>query len=167
MGIEIERRFIIHGDKWKNLKNTCQHFKQGYLESNPNGWTVRVRLINNKYSFLTLKSVFKGIANHEYEYEIPYSDGESLFKLCNYTIVKKRFSIIFDNFNWVIDQFEGENSPLIIAEIELREENQSILIPSWCGEEITGEKYWSNSYLAMQPISNWSIEKRLKKIGPR
>tara|TARA_Y100001968_G_C19252499_1_gene665165 strand:- start:329 stop:832 length:504 start_codon:yes stop_codon:yes gene_type:complete len=167
MGIEIERRFIVRGDKWRNAADKYEHFKQGYLESNPNGWTVRVRLINNKNSYLTLKSLYKGIANHEYEYEIPYSDGLSLLKLCNFKIIKKRYSIEFQKNNWVIDEFEANNSPLVIAEIELKNENQTIQIPSWCDEEITGEKNWSNSCLAIHPISNWPIENRLKKIGPR
>ena len=119
MAIEIERRFLVNSTDWKPFSNSASNFHQGYLLSNQNKWAIRVRIINEVKSLLTLKSSASKLTNHEFEYEIPLEDGKSLMMLCEYKISKPRHQLNIDNTEWVVDCFHEKNSPLILAEIEL------------------------------------------------
>ncbi len=167
MAIEIERRFIVKGLEWRSFIEKHEDYKQGYLTSNTNKWAIRVRIINNKKSFITLKSSKKGIENYEFEYEIPQEDGESMWNLSLHKLTKRRYTVKYNNLNWVVDYFTGSNYSLVLAEIELASINESIKIPSWCSKEITGLTIWSNASLAQWPISVWPIEKRLIEQKPK
>jgi len=102
------------------------------------------------------------LVNHEFEYSIPIKDAIELLNLSKYKITKTRHNLKFNNKNWVVDSFEGSNSSLKIAEIELNSESEEIQLPSWCGQEITGIKSLSNASLAKTPISKLSIKDRIK-----
>jgi len=164
MGVEIERRFIVNSFDWRKIADTGESFNQGYLLSNPKDWIVRVRIINGEKSLLTLKAFAKNFTNHEFEYEIPLKDAKSLMLLCKYKISKTRYKVRLDNWEWVVDCFHEQNSPLILAEIELNTESEIFSIPSWCKKEITGISMWSNASLAQNPISTWPTSK-LKEQG--
>ena len=161
MGIEIERRFIVNNNDWKLQAKKGNDFQQGYLNTNSGDWTIRVRIINEESAFLTLKSIASEFINHEFEYEIPIEDGKSLMLLCKYQIFKTRYNLQSANSEWVVDCFHGNNSPLVLAEIELGSISEEFEIPSWCNKEITGLRAWSNASLAKEPISDWPISKRL------
>ena len=162
MGIEIERRFLVENEDWKSHVIHSEDFNQAYLNSSLNEWATRVRLIDNKKAYITLKSSSNGFTNHEFEYLIPSKDATELIKLSKYKITKTRYHLNTNNQNWVVDLFDGSNSSLIIAEIELNSESEEIHIPSWCGQEITGIKSLSNASLAITPISKMSVKNRLK-----
>ena len=160
MGIEIERRFLIINEDWRSQIISSQDFSQAYLNSDE--WTTRIRVINNNQAYITLKSSINALLNYEFEYPIPTKDGIELFKLSKYKISKTRYQIKIDEKIWVVDSFDGTNSSLKIAEIELNSESEQIQIPSWCGEEITGIKSLSNASLAKTSISKLSIKDRMK-----
>ena len=167
MGIEIERRFLVKNEDWKPKVILSEDFSQAYLASNPDEWTTRVRIIDNNQAFLTLKASLNGLANYEFEYEIPIKDGIELLNLSKYKIAKTRYQVKVNKKYWVVDSFYGSNSSLKIAEIELSSESEEIKIPSWCGQEITGIKSLSNASLAKKPISELSIKDRLKDKDPK
>ena len=160
MGIEIERRFLIRNEDWRSQVKSSQDFSQAYLNSDE--WTTRIRVINNTQAYITLKSSINELLNYEFEYPIPTKDGIELFKLAKYKLSKTRYQIQINEKNWVVDSFDGTNSSLKIAEIELSSESEQIQIPTWCGQEITGIKLLSNSSLAKTSISKLSIKDRLK-----
>ena len=162
MGIEIERRFLVKNENWKSEVILSEHFSQAYLNSSEDEWVIRVRIINNKKPYITLKSSSNGLLNYEFEYSIPIKDAVELIKLSKYKITKTRHQLKINEKNWVVDFFEGSNSSLKIAEIELNDESEEIEIPSWCGQEITGIKSLSNASLAKTPISQLSVKDRLK-----
>ncbi len=162
MGIEIERRFLVENEDWKSQVILSEDFSQAYLNSNIHEWSTRVRIIDNKKAYLTLKSSINGLMNYEFEYSIPIKDAIQLIKLSKYEITKTRYQLKINNKNWVIDFFHGSNSSLIIAEIELNDESEKIQVPSWCGKEITGIKSLSNASLAKTPISQFSIKDRME-----
>ena len=162
MGIEIERRFLVENEDWRSHIILSEYFSQSYLNSNLDGWATRVRLIDNKKSYLTLKSSFNGLINHEFEYSIPIKDALELIQLSKHKITKNRYHLKINNKNWVVDIFNGSNSSLKIAEIELNSESEKTQIPSWCGQEITGIKSLSNAFLAKKPISELSLQDRVK-----
>jgi len=164
MAIEIERRFLVKGEEWRNHAGPPQPLRQGYLTSSLQGWTVRVRILNQQASWLTLKSRKSDIAKYEFEYLIPLEDAESLWLLAPHKVLKTRYELILNSTQWIVDCFEGENAPLRLAEVELQSASQEIIIPAWCVKEITGENIWSNAALAKAPITSWPIELRQRNL---
>ncbi|WP_269609442.1 CYTH domain-containing protein [Prochlorococcus marinus] len=162
MGIEIERRFLVKNEDWKSQVILSEDFSQAYLNSSLDEWTIRVRIIDNAKSYITLKSSLNRLVNYEFEYSIPNKDAIELIKLSNYKITKTRYHLKINKKDWVVDLFDGSNSSLKIAEIELSSESEEIQVPSWCGQEITGIKSLSNASLAKTPISELSIKDRIR-----
>ena len=154
MAKEIERKFLIVGDAWRKLAKGTS-YRQGYL-STVKERTVRVRTIDDK-GFLTVKGITVGATRAEYEYEISAAEAnEMLDDLCEKPIIeKKRYKIPKDGFVWEIDEFGGVNNGLIVAEIELKDENQEFGKPDWVGDEVTGDPRYFNSNLIAQPFSIW------------
>ena len=162
MGIEIERRFLVKNEDWKSHVIKSEEFSQAYLNSSMDEWVTRIRIVDQKKSYITLKSSINGLINNEFEYSIPIKDAIELMKLSKYKIVKTRYHLKINNKNWVVDIFDGSNSSLKIAEIELNSESEEVQVPSWCGEEITGIQSLSNAFLAKTPISELSLKARVK-----
>ena len=162
MGIEIERRFLVKNEDWKSQVILSEDFRQAYLNSSIDEWTIRVRIIDRNQSYITLKSYLNHLINHEFEYSIPIQDAIELFNLSKHKITKTRYQLKIDRKDWVVDSFKGLNSSLTIAEIELNSESEQIQIPAWCEKEITGIKSLSNASLAKKPISELSISDRIK-----
>jgi CYTH domain-containing protein len=154
MGIEIERKFLLTGNSWKQLSEGSA-YRQGYLNSVKER-TVRVRTIDDK-GFLTIKGISVGATRVEYEYEIPFGDAETLLDdLCERPLIEKtRYKISYGGCIWEVDEFFGENEGLIVAEIELESEDQSFDKPEWVGEEVTGDPRYFNSNLIKEPYSRW------------
>lgn len=155
MGQEIERKFLVDHEKWKQLiKPKGELYRQGYLTTEPNK-TIRVRQTNEK-GFLTIKGITTGAIRPEYEYEIPINDAKEL--LDNFSIAelsKIRYKINFDNKTWEIDEFLGDNEGLIIAEIELITEDEKFNIPEWINIEVTEQLKYYNSNLTVNPYKLW------------
>lgn len=152
MALEIERKFLVTSKEWQALAGI--KLSQGYLNRDKNR-TVRVRIAANQ-GFLTIKGASNGATRSEYEYEIPLADAESLLEMCEKPIIQKIRRIYeYQGFKWEIDEFQGENAGLIVAEIELTDENQTFEKPSWIGEEVTFDQRYFNSNLAQHPYSTW------------
>jgi len=156
LAVEIERKFLIIKDKLPVLDNGIA-IEQGYIPTK-NGATVRVR-ITGENAFLCIKSQPSNFSRNEYEFAIPISDArEMLEKVCNsQPIVKLRFLIPHQGFLWEIDVFDGENKGLIVAEVELLSEDQQVHLPEWVAKEVTSDKRYNNSYLALNPYSTWQV----------
>ena len=154
MGKEIERKFLVEGSAWRKLAKGT-HYRQGYL-STVKERTVRVRTIDDK-GFLTIKGITIGATRAEYEYEIPVGDANAMLdNLCERPFIEKtRYKIEYQGFTWELDEFEGENQGLILAEIELSAEDQNFTLPAWIGEEVTGDPRYFNSNLIKKPFTTW------------
>jgi adenylate cyclase len=151
--VEIERKFLIDKNKW-HPKEKGIIIKQGYLSVDQDK-VVRVRTAGEN-SFLTIKGKAKGITRTELEYEIPKNEAEVLLKMCQGFIIEKlRYVEKINGNTWEIDVFEGDNSGLVLAEIELENENQKFERPSWIGEEVSYDKRFFNSWLSKNPYSRW------------
>ena len=154
MALEIERRFLIKNDNWKEFINKKIYIEQGYLSKSLDGWIIRVRLIGKK-SKIALKKHIKGFTNFEFEYSIPRSDAETIMSNLSNTIKKDRYFLEIEKKSWIIDCFKENNYPLIIAEIELSHEEENLILPAFISKEITGLTQYSNFSLANNPFSNW------------
>lgn len=154
MGIEIERKYLIKRNSYRNC-STGDLYKQGYLLSDPKR-VVRVRIYNNK-GYLTIKSKAVGFTRYEFEYEIPVKDAEEMLDLlCEKPIIEKhRYKYEYMGFTWEIDEFHGHNEGLVLAEIELENENTAFLKPDWVGDEVTGISKYYNSNLIKHPFTVW------------
>ncbi len=153
MGMEIERKYLVKSQEWRDL-GTPVHYAQGYLVADGER-TVRVR-IAGPHGYLTIKGKSKGISRKEFEYSIPLDDAVELIQLCAVPIIEKyRTRVFFEGKVWEIDEFEGENKGLIMAEIELNSEDDFFSVPPWIGEEVTGDFRYYNSQLAVFPFCRW------------
>ncbi|OQP47323.1 adenylate cyclase [Niastella yeongjuensis] len=155
MGIEIERKFLVNKEKWNQVKKEKRSlYRQGYIVSDPEK-TIRVRLTDNE-AFLTIKGLSVGASRPEFEYSIPVDEAQQLLDgFCDTVVSKIRNFITYDNKLWEVDEFHGDNEGLIVAEIELDDENESFSRPEWISEEVTSEKKYSNSNLAKKPYKSW------------
>lgn len=158
MGLEIGRKYLVDHQKWQQIdKPKGQLYRQGYLLTDPNK-TIRVRQTTEK-GFLTIKGLSIGASRPEYEYEIPFDEAKEL--LDNFSISelsKIRYKIIFEKKVWEVDEFLGENIGLIVAEIELKSEDEEFGIPEWVAKEVTGQEKYYNSNLTLRPYKDWKTE---------
>ena len=154
MALEIERRFLIKNDNWKEFITKKIYIEQGYLSKSLDGWIIRIRLIG-KNSKIALKKHIKGFTNFEFEYPIPRTDAETIMSNLSSTIKKERFFLEVEKKSWIVDCFKENNYPLEIAEIELSYEEEDLSLPSFISKEITGLTHYSNFNLANNPFSNW------------
>ena len=154
MGIEIERKFIVRGDDYK-AGITPVVIRQGFISTDMDS-VIRVRIFGSK-GFLAVKGSGTGISRTEYEYEIPLEDArEMLDKFCaGKSIEKLRYVVSHVSHKWEVDVFMKENSGLVIAEIELLSEDETIVLPPWVGEEVTGDPRYYNANLINHPYSSW------------
>ena len=154
MGIEIERKFLVDRKKIGTLKNGFQ-IKQGYIKT-VDRTTVRVR-IKNKEAFLTIKGKNHGISRLEFEYPIPLQDANEMMKnLCHSSLIDKtRYLVEYEGYTWEVDIFEGNNKGLIVAEIELKNEDESFSLPSWVTKEVSDDMRYFNSNLIENPYLHW------------
>ena len=154
--IEIERKFLVNSDKFKEESHSSQNLVQAYLNKDPER-TVRIR-IKGETGLLTIKgkSYESGSSRFEWEKEIPQQDAEDLLQLCEPgEIRKRRFLVKTGNKTIEVDEFYDANEGLIIAEIELNSIDETFEKPEWLGEEVTGDERYYNSYLSKKPFSTW------------
>jgi CYTH domain-containing protein len=154
--IEIERKFLVKSDAFKNKAFKKTRITQGFLNTHKER-TVRVRLKNDK-GFITVKgiSTSNGLSRFEWEKEITKDEAQSLLKLCEPTIIDKiRYEIEVRNHTFEVDTFLGENEGLTIAEVELKSEDEIFETPDWLGKEVTGDIKYYNSQLSKQPYKSW------------
>lgn len=154
MGEEIERKFLVKSDEWRCAARS-QRILQGYLKRSKN-CVIRARLAGEK-GFLTIKGPASGYCRKEYEYEIPGADCAYLLEnMADKPLIEKiRHYVPYDCVTWEIDEFLGENSGLIVAEIELCNMDQKFDKPAWLGCEVTGDKRYYNANLVENPYSRW------------
>lgn len=152
MAIEIERKFLVVSDEWRSTPSV--YFCQGYLNRSKER-TVRIRVAGEQ-GFLTIKGATSGVSRAEFEYEIPLADAKQLFTLCDGPLIEKyRRKINHEGMVWEVDEFLGDNSGLVVAEIELGSEGQVFAKPDWLGEEVTHDARYYNSNLSSHPYSRW------------
>jgi adenylate cyclase len=155
MPTEIERKFLVDLNKWEAFsKPTGKHYKQGYLINEP-ARTVRVRIAGNS-AYITLKGATTGISRSEYEYAIPLSEGYEILRDFTLSVVEKtRYNVEYAGHTWEVDVFMGDNSGLVIAEIELHHEDEFFEKPEWVGDDVSYDGRYSNASLSIQPFKDW------------
>jgi adenylate cyclase len=157
MGQEIERKFLVKGIAWRNGDGVS--IRQGYLHNEVDG-TVRVRT-KGEHAYLTVKGSTSGITRLEFEYEIPLEEADQILdELCQKPLIEKtRYEVHVGRFKWEIDEFLGENAGLVVAEVELEDEDQEFPRPDWLGEEVSGDFRYQNANLVKHPYSKWNEER--------
>ena len=160
MALEIERRFLVSGGAWREQVTWSRRFRQGYLAGSADALTLRVRCDGEGAAWLTLKYPAAGIARQEFEYAIPSLDAEALLERSTSLLVKCRYGLDWPGGDWVLDVFEADNAPLVIAEVELEQEDQPLTLPPWCTREITGVGAFSNAALAQTPFRGWPLHEQ-------
>ena len=155
MAQEIEKKFLVAGE-FKESAKKATRITQGYLSSVPER-TVRVRVKGEK-GYITVKGIGNdsGASRFEWEKEIPVEDVKELLKICEPGVIDKtRYLVDCGAHTFEVDEFYGDNEGLVVAEVELSDENEEFSRPEWLGEEVTGDKKYYNSMLMKNPYKNW------------
>lgn len=153
MGVEIERKFLVHGAPWEGVAG--RPLVQGYL-AEQDGVVVRVR-VDGPGGWLTVKGPTKGASRVEVEAPIPLDEARQLLALCGPRVVSKaRHEVEVQGHVWEIDVFDGLNAGLVVAEVELDRPDEPFVRPSWLGAEVTDDGRYTNVRLADAPFSSWS-----------
>jgi adenylate cyclase len=159
MAFEIERKFLVNSEDYKKDAYKKYEIIQGFLSTSKNA-VVRIRIADTK-AFITIKgrSNSSGTTRYEWEKEIELKEGQDLLALCSTSLIKKtRYLVKIKNHIFEVDEFKGDNKGLVIAEIELKSENETFIKPQWLGEELTGNKAYYNVLLAQKPYKNWKTK---------
>jgi len=155
MATEIERKFLLKDASWKALADEGMQYSQGYLVGSQQA-SVRVR-IQGERAFLNIKSATIDITRQEFEYEVPLDEAKEMLEtLCEKPLIsKKRYHLKSENHLWEIDVFQGDNEGLVVAEIELADENEYFVKPDWLGDEVSDDERYYNVSLVKHPFKNW------------
>lgn len=155
-GLEIERKFLIRNDDYKRQAFSSSRIRQGYICSG-HGRTVRVRVRDNR-GYLTIKgpSDVNGLSRYEFEKEITLDEAEHLMQLCEPgSIDKTRYLVKSGSHTFEVDEFYGDNEGLVMAEVELRSEDEPFVKPDFIGKEVTGDRRYYNAHLVKIPFKFW------------
>ena len=166
MPLEIERKFLLASDAWRAHVARSERMAQGYLNdaksvtSGRQNASVRVR-IAGEAAHLNIKSREAGPSRQEFEYPLPVHEAEALLALCvGGRIDKRRHYVAHEGHLWEIDEFDGDNAGLLVAEIELSAVDEAFAKPDWLGMEVTEQSRYYNLMLAERPYSQWTQEER-------
>ena len=155
-GLEIERKFLVKDEGYKQQAYSHSHIQQGYICSS-HGRTVRVR-IRDERGYLTIKGPSEngGLSRYEFEKEITLDEAEHLMQLCEPGIIDKtRWLVKSGSHTFEVDEFFGENEGLVMAEVELGAEDEAYEKPDFIGQEVTGDRRYYNSHLRKLPFAKW------------
>ena len=155
MAIEIERKFLVRDDSWRTGADSGVFYSQGYLSTDPQR-CVRVRIAGQR-AWLNIKSAVSTLRRLEYEYEIPPGDArELLHSACVQPAVEKtRYHVAHQGHVWELDVFAGANTGLVVAELELADEQEPFARPAWLGQEVSDDPRYYNMNLAQMPYTQW------------
>ncbi len=158
MAVEIERKFLVVDDSWRQHVRSQTRIVQGYL-AHTQTTTVRVR-IKGEAAYLTIKGTSSGISRSEYEYPIPVTDAEAMLaEMASGPVIDKvRHFIDVGGLTWELDVFAGDNAGLVMAEVELSDDAQSFTLPDWAGLEVSGDDRYYNVNLAAHPFREWGLD---------
>jgi adenylate cyclase len=159
MGREIERKFLVRGDDWRALVTRTTLLRQGYLSTDPQR-EVRVRVTDESEAFLTVKAKRPGPERAEFEYPIPVPDARALLAHRTGRLVEKNRHHLAtsDAGEWVVDEYVGAHTGLIVLEIEWEDaEDTSLVLPSWVGADVTDDRRYSNAALAVDPAGEPAV----------
>ncbi|MFD1251746.1 CYTH domain protein [Devosia equisanguinis] len=151
MGVEIERKFLVLGDSWREAVIGSSAMRQGYLSTSAKA-TVRIRIVDDARAFLTLKGPTSGISRAEFEYEVPLDEGRAMLDMARPHVVEKRRHIVpHAGLTWEVDVFEGAHAGLVMAEVELVSADQAVALPDWAGPEVSHDDRYANASLSRNP----------------
>ena len=155
MATEIERKYLVRDESWRDHVHHQVRYEQGYL-ANTEQCSVRVR-VGGERAHVNIKGATIGASRLEFEYAVPLEDARTMLReLCRKPIIEKtRYLVRHDGQEWEVDVFEGDNAGLVVAEIELADEAQPVSLPPWAGEEVTDDVRYYNSSLAVTPFNRW------------
>lgn len=166
MAIEIERKFLVVGEGWREAAHAVLPMAQGYLndldamDQGAQNASVRVR-IQGDAAFLNIKSRALGRSRQEFDYPVPVADARALLALCVGGVIDKRRHLVrHAGHLWEVDEFLGANAGLVVAEIELSDHDERFVLPPWAGREVTDLARYYNLALASRPWSDWSAAER-------
>lgn len=163
MAAEIERKYLVLNDGWRDQASKGAAFCQGYLLANKNRF-MRVRIIDTARAVVTVKFRTGRLRREEFEYEIPYADALEMISYATGVVAKTRYEVAHCGHVWEVDVYSGVNDGLVLAEIELTDESDQPPCPPWLGPEVTGNTTYSNRTLAMSARRDVDRRRTVSKL---
>lgn len=160
MATEIERKFLVRDESWRDAAGSGERFRQGYMVGGRHA-SVRVRVAGER-AWLNIKSATIDVSRLEYEYPVPLADAEEMLEhLCVKPLIeKRRYWVEYGGHTWEIDCFEGDNAGLVVAEVEMSHRDEAIALPPWVSTEVSHLPRYYNVCLVDHPYRDWSREER-------
>lgn len=164
MAREIERKYLLNNEDWKALAHQKTHFAQGYLNDIKQAGSkssVRVRIEGDQAN-INIKSLEIGLSRDEYEYPINLQDARQMLATLAVgpVIEKNRYLVSHEQHLWEIDVFLGDNSGLVVAEVEINSEDEQVILPEWIGTEVTNISRYYNVSLSQKPYKDWTTDEK-------
>jgi adenylate cyclase len=165
MGVEIERKFLVTSDRWRSAIDSSEPMVQGYFGGDERA-SVRIRISGDR-AYLNIKGKTLGARRLEFEYPVPFSDARDMLRELagERVIAKTRHYVRHGGHRWEIDEFEGANEGLVVAEIELQSEEEGFEKPDWVGAEVTDEARYYNVCLVTHPYADWADARPTRSGG--
>lgn len=155
MGLEIERKFLVKDDSWRDYISSSTKFYQGYIHSDSSK-SIRIRIEGDVTKLNIKRATDRMDVREEFEYDINSKIGKELLDIfCKDSVITKTRHILIDGHKWEIDEFHGDNAGLVIAEIELSDVNEIFKLPDWIDVEITEDERYINSNLCKKPYKDF------------
>lgn len=153
MAKEIERKYLVKDEGWRSAVSSFSEFLQAYIASGKDR-SVRVRIMDGKRAKLTIKVGRDLFARDEFEYDIPLVDAEEMSRQALGVVLEKtRYKVPFEGHVWEVDVYAGTYEGLVVAEVEMADEKVQPVVPEWIGQEITGDRRYSNAVMATEDLS--------------
>jgi adenylate cyclase len=152
MAKEIERKFLVASDSWRDTADSGTRFLQAYIVTMDDR-SVRIRLMDDTRAKLTIKIGSGSMTRDEFEYEISVAEAKDMMSMAVGLIIEKtRYEVQHHGFLWEVDVYSGAHEGLVVAEVELVAEGDTPALPDWLGAEVTGDPHYSNQYLSTSPL---------------
>ena len=153
--MEIERKYLVDKELWlKANKPAGEYIIQGYLTTDIDK-TIRIR-VTGSGGYMTIKGKTVNISREEYEFPVPFDMATELIQKFSEGIIEKvRYKVSYKGKTWEVDEFSGDNTGLLIAEVELTEEHENIELPEWIGKEVSDDARYYNACLVKHPFAKW------------
>jgi CYTH domain-containing protein len=153
MAKEIERKYLVRDEGWRSVTSSSSQFLQAYIASGKDR-SVRVRIMDGERAKLTIKVGRDLFARDEFEYEIPLADAQEMSRQALGVVLEKtRYEVPFEGHVWEVDVYGGTYAGLVVAEVEMADEKTQPVVPDWIGQEITGDRRYSNAVMATEDLS--------------
>jgi CYTH domain-containing protein len=157
MAKEVERKFLVRSDAWRDLVSRIVGIRQFYL-SIASDRSTRVRISDGTDAKLTFKFGSNLPERDEFEYPLPLDEALEMQSFALGAVIEKtRHIVLHRGYAYEVDVFGGMLEGLVVAELETPDFVPNEALPEWLGREVTGDQRYSNAVLSLSAMSPQTV----------